>query len=182
MGRAPGAGPPAAGPALGAVLALVGLLVPLVLAALAPPAAGRTQQDTTTLQPSGFFEWNVRMDAGWNLTYDWSVREDGVAVTFDVHTHRGQRVDYLARRSAAASANGTVQAPDRGTYSLFWQADAEAGATVDWRAEGRFLAMDEHFADEGGEPTPGPGALAGAAALALAGWVLARRRRGPGEG
>lgn len=163
-------------PALGPRADLVLGLALLVALAAAPTADARTQGDVTSLDPHGAHEVNVRLDEGWTLAYNWSVREDGVGVYFDVHTHDGQRVEYLRRMSSADRANGTVTADQRGVHSLYWQTRDRA-ATVGWRIEGDFLTMEEHFPDDEGGPLPGPAAglaavgLAGAAAL----WTVRRR-------
>lgn len=154
------------------LLAAMGALLVLMAAS---PAQARTRSETVDLPQQGSSEWNFRLDDGWNISYTWRV-EDGAAVYFDLHTHRGQDVDYLDRRSSARAANGSYVADRRGEYSLFWQA-SEGAATVTWTVDGRFLTFDEHFDDGEGEPVPGPGGAAAVAGLLAAAGALAWYRR-----
>lgn len=132
----------------------------------------RTDAGQPTLDPGGFEERNVRMDADWSVTYNWSA---DAAVYFDVHSHQGAEVTYHVQNRSTDGTVGTFTAPSRRVYSVYWENRGQQDpVALTWSLDGRFLDLDEHFRD--GESTPGFGPpLVGAAAAAAV--VLARRHR-----
>lgn len=111
------------------------------------------------------------MDAGWTITYNWTADAD---LYFDLHSHQGMDVNYHVQEPSVNASEGNFTAPERTTYSLFWERRADGPAALDWRMEGRFLGPHEPFPEDGGEATPGFVVAAAVAGLVLAA-VLGRR-------
>lgn len=145
------------------------VLVGLVLTAAGVIAA--TASDDPTIEPGSFAEHDIRMDAGWSLTYNWSADAD---LYFDIHSHDGPKVEYHLQNGSTNGSVGTFEAPSRQIYSLFWENRADAPINVTWQAEGRWIGPHEHFEDE--ETTPGPGAALVAGALIVVAWAWRRHR------
>ncbi|MBI2078481.1 MAG: hypothetical protein HYT80_08965 [Euryarchaeota archaeon] len=116
---------------------LVGAFVLVAACASQPaPVAGSVE-----LPPAGvgFFEINLRGAAGSTASYDWSTTPT-TTVHFDVHTHRGNRVDYLENGTFAAR-RGSVAFPENGTYSLLWQNPEAHPALLRYEVVGDFTLL-----------------------------------------
>lgn len=147
------------------------VLVVIVLLSAATTAAARTDGGRVTLQRTDFHEFGFRLDAGWNVTYNWTTDH---AIYFDLHRHRGSEIVPHRQIDGSRGSNGSFQAPERDTFYLYWEAPSNATASLTWRIEGRYLLKDEAFE----EPTPIPvrGTVAALAALVVAGLVARSRR------
>lgn len=145
------------------------VLVGLVLTAATVTAA--TAGGDPTIEPGRFEEHDIRMDAGWSITYNWSA---DAALYFDIHSHDGPKVEYHVQNESTNGSAGTFEAPARQIYSLFWENRADETIEVRWQAEGRWIGPDEHFEDE--ETTPGAGGAAVAGALVGVAWAWRRHR------
>lgn len=140
----------------------------LVLAATTVPA--RTDGGRVTLQRTDFHEFGFRLDADWNVTYNWTTDH---AVYFDLHSHRGSGIVTHVQAGSSTGKNGSFRAQDRDTFYLFWEAPSDATASLTWRIDGRYLLEDEAFE----EPTPVPVGGTAAALTALVGAGIAARSR-----
>lgn len=145
------------------------VVVGLVL--LAGAAAAATAGGELTIDPGQFEEFDLRMDAGWSLSYNWSA--DG-NLSFNVHSHRDGRVDYHVEEGPTNGSAGSFEAPERQVYSLLWENRGDGPVALTWEADGQWIGPREHFEDE--SATPGPGAALAAGALLVVAWTWRRHR------
>jgi hypothetical protein len=87
------------------------------------------------IEPGGFHELDLAVNASEPLTYEWST-SPASELAFDVHSHPSpDEVTYHERANATAH-QGTFTAPQAGTYSLLWRNPGEGPVTVEIRLEG----------------------------------------------
>lgn len=116
---------------LRAWIALAGLLAVASAGCTAPqPGEPVLVEEERTLEPDGFLEVNLEMNATDAVTAAFEAQEP---VAWDVHSHREGEV-VLHDEGRAATGTVAFEAPSGGTYSLLWENDGdepvELSATV----------------------------------------------------
>jgi plastocyanin len=113
---------------------------PLALAMMAGCAGGGggdaddrvVREGTHTVGSHGYFEVDVRLDAGETLSWEWHV--EGAAVHFNVHVHDPE-YRVVQSHGSRESHEGSVTAEAAGVYSVYWDA-AGAGPEIHYTLRG----------------------------------------------
>lgn len=100
--------------------------LPILAAALfaasahANPATPAANLDVkVALEPKKIHEACVKMEKGETRKYQWKA---DVAVDFNIHYHRGDKVSYPVKRDMARGHNGTFKAKTAEDYCWMWTA------------------------------------------------------------
>lgn len=89
----------------------------------------------------GFVEYDLAIDPGGRLVYDWRVQTPGASVAFNVHTHTDGRVDYVVE-VVGRNASGEVTPPGGdGVVSAIWSNAKPNDAVVTVRLGGEILRI-----------------------------------------
>ncbi|HYW14590.1 MAG TPA: hypothetical protein VE891_00360 [Allosphingosinicella sp.] len=142
MKRDAAAGPEAeAAPETGAAAADSGdLLLDEEPVSIAPAAGGSTGRVQLTLAPGQGEEVKATMNAGDELTYDWSTG-GGTVIRYELHGEpipaKGDEFTSFEKASAAG-AKGKFRAPFDGTHGWYWRNNTNSPVTVTVSATGTF--------------------------------------------
>lgn len=112
--------------------AVLALAVAILLSGCSS-AGGDSRDGAIDLQSGGFKEIKVAMDKGDSLSWSWSTA-GGQAVHFDFHTHKDGGAQTL-KEDTSATGQGTFEAPEDGSYYLFWQYDGNGTAEMTYHME-----------------------------------------------
>ena len=108
-------------------------------ASAAPAAGGSAGRVQLVLQPGQGEEVKATMNAGDELTYQWST--GGPVIRFELHGEpipaRGDEFTSFEKGSSAG-AKGRFRAPFDGTHGWYWRNDTKAPVTVTVSATGTF--------------------------------------------
>lgn len=80
-------------------------------------------------QAGRIFEHEIRLKKDEILEYGFSVEPTDSKVEFNIHTHRGEEVEYIVK-SYELKKSASFRCSSEGTYYLMWENEGDKAATL----------------------------------------------------